>query len=255
MTRTYPQHSWTLPGDATEVLLVRHGASQAAVAGEPFEMIEGGHADPPLAPEGEAQAQAVGARLAAAPPDALFVTPLQRTAQTAAPLVAATGLEPAVVPDLREVHLGDWEGGELRVRFAHRDPMVAEIFARQRWDVIPSAEPSEAFAERVAARRRAVVAQTGPGRRAVAVVHGGVIAEIARQAIDAPRARLRPCRERLDHPLVVFGDGRWLPAQLQRHVASLKGGELLESPAAAPGLLECRVCPPPPPPRPTSVAS
>ena len=93
MSERYPQRAWALPDNATEVLLVRHGASQDAVPGEPFEMLEG-HADPPLSPIGEQQAALVGARLAADPPDALFVTSLRRTVQTAAPLVAATGLEP-----------------------------------------------------------------------------------------------------------------------------------------------------------------
>src|SRR6476659_6973108 len=121
MSESYPQRAWALPPDATEVLLVRHGASQAAVPGEPFELLEG-HADPPLAPEGEAQAEAVGVRLAADPPDALFVTPLRRTGETAAPLARATGLKPETVADLREVHLGEWEGGELRIRTAQGDP-------------------------------------------------------------------------------------------------------------------------------------
>src|SRR4051812_15253589 len=55
VTETYPQRAWTLPDDATEVLLVRHGASQAAAEGESFEMLEG-HGNPPLSPEGELQA-------------------------------------------------------------------------------------------------------------------------------------------------------------------------------------------------------
>ena len=41
---------------------------------------------------------------------ALFVTPLARTQQTAAPLADELALEPLVEPDLREVYLGDWEG-------------------------------------------------------------------------------------------------------------------------------------------------
>ena len=45
-----------------------------------------GHGDPPLAPEGELQAQALADRLAGEDLSGLFVTPLQRTAQTAAPL-------------------------------------------------------------------------------------------------------------------------------------------------------------------------
>lgn len=209
MSKTYPQRAWALPDDATEVLLVRHGASQAAVPDEPFELLEG-HADPPLAPEGEAQAQAVGARLAADPPDALFVTTLQRTAQTAAPLVAATGLRPVVVPELREVNLGAWEGGEMRIRSAAGDPLVARIFEEQRWDVIPDAEPMEAFAERCRAGLLRVVAETGPGRRAASVVHGGVIGELCRQATGAPPLTFVHAENTSISRIVVFGDGRWL---------------------------------------------
>jgi probable phosphoglycerate mutase len=209
MTERYPQRAWALPDDATEVLLVRHGASQAAVPGEPFELLEG-HADPPLAPEGEAQAQAVGARLAADPPDALFVTTLRRTAQTAAPLVAATGLEPAVVADLREINLGAWEGGELRIRSANGDPLVAEIYEQQRWDVIPGAEPMDAFAARCRAGLLEVVRRTGLGRRAAAVVHGGVIGELCRQATGAPPLAFVHAENTSISRIVVFADGRWL---------------------------------------------
>src|SRR5688572_16597213 len=116
VAESYPQRRFAVPPDATEVILLRHGASAAAVPGEPFELVEG-CADPPLAAEGVEQAKAAGARLAAEPVDALFVTTLQRTHQTAAPLAEATGLEPRVVGDLRETMLGDWEGGEFRIRF------------------------------------------------------------------------------------------------------------------------------------------
>jgi probable phosphoglycerate mutase len=207
--KRYPQRAWTLPDDATEVLLVRHGASQDAVPGESFEMIEG-HGDPPLSELGETQAQLVGARLAQSPPDALFTTILQRTAQTAAPLIAATGLEATVIPELAEVRLGEWEGGEMRVRAAQGDPLVARIFAEQRWDVIPGAEPAEAFADRVRAGLERVVSLTGPGRVAAAVVHGGVIGELARQATDAPRLAFVHAENTSISRLVVFADGRRL---------------------------------------------
>ncbi len=179
---SYPQRPFALPPGATEVVLVRHGASQAHVPGERFEVIEGGHSDPPLAPEGETQAERVGARLAGAGLSALFVTPLQRTAQTAAPLVAATGLGPTVVPELREVHLGAWEGGELRVRMAHRDPVAMEVLEQERWDVIPGAEPAEALAARVAAGLDVILAAAGPDTSVAAFVHGGIVGELCRQA-------------------------------------------------------------------------
>jgi 2,3-bisphosphoglycerate-dependent phosphoglycerate mutase len=209
VSERYPQRPFAVPGDATEIVFVRHGASAAAVPGEPFELLEG-HADPPLAPEGEEQARRVARRFDGRPLDALFVTPLQRTAQTAAPIAAATGLEPAVVPELREINLGEWEGGELRVRTAKGDPLVRRIFEEQRWDVIPGAEPAEAFAERVRSGVLAVVEATGPGRTAAAVVHGGVIGEICAQATGSRPLSFIHADNCSITRLVVFGDGRWL---------------------------------------------
>jgi 2,3-bisphosphoglycerate-dependent phosphoglycerate mutase len=205
----YPQRSFALPEGATEVALVRHGASAPAVPGEPFPLV-GGHGDPLLAPEGELQAQAVADRLAGEELAGLFVTPLQRTAQTAAPLAALTALEPVVVPELREVYLGDWEGGELRIRAAHGDPIILRAQAEERWDVIPNAEPMEAFAERVAAGFQAVVDAAGAGAVAAAFVHGGVIGELCRQATGSrPFAFLHADNASITR-LAVLPDGRRL---------------------------------------------
>jgi probable phosphoglycerate mutase len=184
MADRYPQHRFSPPPGSTEVVLVRHGASAAAVPDEPFDMLDG-HADPPLAPEGREQALAVAERLAREEPAHLFVTPLRRTQETAAPLAQATGLEPVVVPELREVMLGDWEGGKLRIHAAKGDPLFRRIIEEERWDVIPNAEPMEEFGERVRDGLQKVLAATGPDASAVAVVHGGVIGELCRQATSA----------------------------------------------------------------------
>ena len=79
--KRYPQQDYSRPAGAIEIILVRHGASEAAVEDQPFELLEG-QADPPLSAHGERQAQAVAAHLANEPLTGLFVTSLRRTAQT-----------------------------------------------------------------------------------------------------------------------------------------------------------------------------
>ncbi|MDX6686640.1 MAG: 2,3-bisphosphoglycerate-dependent phosphoglycerate mutase [Baekduia sp.] len=204
----FEQVPYALPAGATEVVLVRHGASAAAVPGARFPLVDG-RGDPPLSEAGHRQAEAIAARLAADPPSRLYVTNLRRTHETAAPLVAATGLEPIVVDDLAEVRLGEWEGGEYRVRAGRGDPIVRRMFAEQRWDVIPGGESMESLGGRVRASIERIVAETGPGAVAAAVVHGAVIGELCRQATDSRAFAFVHSDNGSISRLVVLADGRW----------------------------------------------
>lgn len=181
----FRQHRFSPPPGATTVLLVRHGESTPAHPDRPFPMVDG-HGDPALDPFGEQQAELLGARLALEIVDAIYVTTLQRTHQTAAPLAARIGLAPAVEADLREVFLGDWEGGELRVRAAAGDPLFPRIFSEQRWDVIPGAEPHEEFDTRVWRGFRRIV-ERHPDERVVVVAHGGVIGQLLHRITGSER--------------------------------------------------------------------
>lgn len=213
MGRSYPQRRFALPPDATEIVLVRHGASRPAEPGVPFPVVDG-HADPPLEdPTGVAQAERVAARLAAPGAEeihALFTTGLTRTTQTAAPLAAALGLEPEPVHGLREVFLGDWEGGEFRIRMQEGDPHAMRVLTEQRWDVIPNAESPETFGARVRAGVEEIVERVGPGRRAVAFVHGGVIGEVCREATDSRPFAFVHADNCSVSSVVVFATGHWL---------------------------------------------
>src|SRR5215469_13951404 len=118
---SFRQRRFEPPPGAMELVLVRHGESEAYVDGSPFPLV-GGHGDPPLSPQGAEQARRVCARLSRAGIDAIYVTTLRRTAQTAAPLAGQLGLEPRVEAGLREVYLGEWEGGVLRKMMADGNP-------------------------------------------------------------------------------------------------------------------------------------
>lgn len=167
------QHRFTAPKGAADLILIRHGETQAAVRGQNFPMVDG-QGDPALRPEGHAQAEAVGARLRDHPIDAIYVTTMQRTHQTAAPLAAHLGLTPRVEADLREVFLGDWDGGEFRFRAAEGDPAILRARDRHEWGELPGAETTEAFQTRV---RRGLmrIAAAHADELVAVVVHGGVV--------------------------------------------------------------------------------
>lgn len=181
--RAYPQTRFARPPGATDVLLVRHGQSAALVDGEPFPMLDG-QGDPPLSDLGREQAEQVGARLEAEDIAAIYVTSMIRTHQTAAPLAERLGITPAVEPDLREIHLGDWEGGLLRKMAAQGHPLYERMHLEERWDAIPGAETNEEFSGRcVTALSR--VATAHPDEQIAVFVHGGVIGTLLAHAADA----------------------------------------------------------------------
>jgi probable phosphoglycerate mutase len=206
---SFEQSPYELPPGSTEVVLVRHGASEAAVVGSKFPLVDG-HSNPALSGPGRAQAAMVAERLAGEEIGGLFVSTLRRTQETAAPLAEAVDLEPQVLRELREVYLGDFEGGEYRVRSGRGDPVIKQVFEEERWDAIPNGESWEDFGARVTAGVEQIVERVGPNTTAVAIVHGAVIGQLCRQATASrPFAFVHSDNGSISR-LVVFDDGRWL---------------------------------------------
>ena len=173
---SYRQNRFQVPPDAAELLLIRHGESEPALLDAPAPLV-GGQSDPALGPEGREQAELVAARLAAAGIAAIYVSTLRRTAETAAPLAARLGLVPRVEPGLREVGLGEWEGGLFRKMVSEHHPMAMRMWAEESFEVIPGAEPAAEFTVRV---RDAVgrLAAAHTGQRVALFTHGGVIGQV-----------------------------------------------------------------------------
>jgi probable phosphoglycerate mutase len=177
------QMQFVPPPVSTDVLLVRHGESGSMIGGAALALTDG-QTDPPLAPGGTAEAELVGARLARQDIDAIYTSPLRRCVETAEPLARALGLTPRVERELREVFMGEWEGGLYRKKFAERDPIALRMLAEQRWDVIPGAEPAPDFTRRV----HTVITQLAAahaGERIAVFTHAGVIGEALAQASGA----------------------------------------------------------------------
>lgn len=198
------------PPGATSILLVRHGESIPARPDVPFPLVDG-HGDPELDPRGEEQAERIGARLSrprfGEKLSAIYVTNLRRTAQTAAPLAAALAMPPVVEADLREVFLGEWEGGLYRIKILEGGPIARRLLEEGRWDVIPGGEPDDVFIGRI---RAAIgrIAAAHPDEMVAAFTHGGVIGRIMAEATGAQPMAFSGAANGSISELIVMAD-RW----------------------------------------------
>lgn len=202
-SKTFRQLQYERPPGATELVLVRHGETIPLVLGEPFDLVDG-QGDPSLSPQGHDQAERLGRRLAGHGIQAVYATNMRRTVQTAEPLLHQTGLPLQIERDLREVHLGEWEGGVFRRKVVAQHPIAVLLFQEQRWDVIPGAEDTEAFSARV---RGAVerIAGANPDRRVAVFTHAGVIGRILAGATGSQPFAFNADNASISH-VVVSGD-------------------------------------------------
>lgn len=205
---SFAQKAYEAPEGSTQILLVRHGSSAAFTPGQPFPINDEGQGDPPLSPDGQEQALLTAGRLATEPIDAIYVTNLVRTQQTAAPLVEATGIEPIVERDLREAFMGEWEGGLFRQKIREpNNPIAIEMLTTGRWDAIPGGESNEVLATRCLDSIWRIV-ERHTGANVVAFVHGGVIRAILSElaGVGTANGQFGGASNCSIHHLVVWGD-------------------------------------------------
>lgn len=208
MSREYHQSTYSPPAGAADLLLIRHGRTEAARAGESFPMVDG-HGDPALHPVGEEQARLVADRLKNDTIAAIYVTSLRRTHQTAAPLAAHLGLEPRVEADLREVRLGDWDGGEYRIKAAEGAPEFRRAIETQEWGEIPNGERTADLHARVRAGLLRIAA-AHPDERVAVFVHGGVVGAAMSIASGAQPFHFNGAENGSISRIVVLGDRMWV---------------------------------------------
>jgi alpha-ribazole phosphatase len=165
---------------AESLYLVRHGSIGAAGQGRYI-----GSTDAPLCEEGERQAAALAERLRARTGlRRCLCSPLRRAVRTAEILGGATGLAPEIVPDLREIAFGSWEGrtfDEIR----DSSPDQVERWARFAPDfAFPGGERIQDFLARVSrAAERLAAAEP---EAVLAVTHAGVIRAMLCHLLDLP---------------------------------------------------------------------
>ncbi|MHB8323730.1 MAG: histidine phosphatase family protein [Candidatus Dormibacteria bacterium] len=204
---SYPATHYATPPGATRLILVRHAIPVPYRPGALRSTLHG-QDDPPLSAVGRDQASAVVGHLMERKVDAVYSSPLRRALETAEPLVRALGLELAVLPDLREVHLGDWEGGVVHQRLQDNDPLWDLVWREERWDAIPGAEDNHSLRSRVRLALNRIHTQHQDQTVAV-FTHDGVIAAALSLATGSRPFAFASASHASTSELVVDGTAQW----------------------------------------------
>ena len=185
---------WADLGAPTYTVLARHGAT--ALSLEKRFSGRGGF-DAPLAPLGEAQAQALAREVAARGGiDRIVSSPLLRTRQTARFVADAVGLDVEVEDGFAECSFGEWDGhtfADVRERW----PVQLEEWLASTDVAPPGGESFAACRDRVLAARTRVIERCA-GERVLVVAHVTPIKLLVSEAVGAPlesvyRMELPPC--------------------------------------------------------------
>ena len=142
-----------------------------------------------LSPLGHEQGAALAKWIQDTKLDAIYASPMLRVQQTIAPLVAACGLEPVIMRDLREVDFGDWTGlvwNEVMEKFGVHAFDWLEVLDGPG---IPNGESAAAIKARVTPCLTQIL-HDNPHRSVAIACHGGIIRVLLSQLLDWPLSRM-----------------------------------------------------------------
>ncbi len=164
----------------TSCLLIRHGHTRATEEGLLYTDPEA-----PLTKKGQAQAEALSKWLPGQKPDLLISSPSLRVRSTAAIIASVLELEPIIIADLNEWHVGQWEG-RTYLDIKKSEP---ELYHRWSADPINNAPPGgESIAQmclRVKGILESIISRFA-GKRIALVTHAGIIRAAIVEALSIP---------------------------------------------------------------------
>lgn len=156
-----------------ELYLIRHGTTTL-----PEHFV--GETDVPLSPTGREEIQKLSTAMvdrmlsADRPLKAIYCSDLQRSIQSARILAQLAGLEIEIIPSLRELAFGVWEGltyEQIVERYPKEFSAWKHDFSRKR---PPGGESMGSLRKRVMTALTAILSCHGNGERIAIVAHGAV---------------------------------------------------------------------------------
>jgi len=148
-----------------------------------------GHLDVPLSVQGERQSVAQGVRLSSVRLDGLYASDLVRARRTGELIGMPHGLVPVLVPALREMSMGRWEG-LTAAEIERREPeKFAEWMAHVGEFPFPDGESLPDLEARAWPAFESIV-DAHPERAIAIVAHGGTNRALICRALGVPLGRI-----------------------------------------------------------------
>ncbi len=169
---------------ATLIYLLRHGDVELAGTRRFI-----GHLDVPLSELGERQSAAQAARLAGVELAAVVTSDLVRARRTGEIVGGPHGLAPAVVPALREMAMGRWDGLTAEAIRAREPAAFADWMARVGEFPFPEGESVPDLQARAWPAFEAIAAAHA-GESVAVVAHGGTNRALLCTALGLPLRRI-----------------------------------------------------------------
>ncbi len=168
----------------TRLYLVRHGEVEAR-----YHRVFGGRIDMDLSPLGHEQVKAAANYFQRHPPHVMYASPMKRVRQTLAPLAKWTGLEPKILPGLREVDFGEWTGLSWEQVYERFKVSAFDWLNQLETGSIAKAESTADFRHRVDEALRQILTES-PSKEIAVIAHGGTIRMLLALILDLPFTKM-----------------------------------------------------------------
>jgi broad specificity phosphatase PhoE len=123
------------------------------------------------------------------PPHVMYSSPMKRVRQTLGPLAEWAGLEPVVLPGLREVDFGSWTGLSWEQVYERFKVSAFDWLKQLEAGSIAEAESTADFRQRVEESLERILRESANNDFAVGA-HGGVIRMLLAIILDLPFAKM-----------------------------------------------------------------
>ena len=164
----------------TKVILIRHGQTEWNILGK-----YQGHSDIDLSVLGIEQANLLAQRLTKEKIDAIYTSDLKRAIKTAECIANKHQLSVQIIPELKEISFGDWEGLDYNTINLKWPGEVERFFKNAESIVIPNGETFYEVEQRSCNAIQKIIEQHR-NQTIIIVSHGGTIRALLAHALHIP---------------------------------------------------------------------